>query len=191
MKRTIWGVVFLCIGLMFVLKSISDNEEDRSSSIGKSLVLGLIPGSLLLSFGIRAFRRRRIIIRKTLNMLEDLGYIDDDKLCEEFMMRKSTVRSYILEARSKGKISFEPRKLVPTEPKNNREREYLREILSATSADNYPEIDSLRFAEFKKAVLETTGSRRNIGCALVFIGYVPLTLYIIDIMRNKVIFYVC
>lgn len=110
MKRLVWGIILLSIGVLNFIANIEKLKTDPangdiSSGILISLILSTV-GGVLSYFGWRYIKQKREAAAIALRMIRDDGKLDAALLAQRMSLPEVDVRPMIIEAQRKGILPF-------------------------------------------------------------------------------------
>lgn len=98
MVRIIIGVVFICLFAIGTFNNLRSVQEPLGNIILLVFIL-LIPRFLLILFGRRAIRRRRMILQRSVAMFEKSEHIDPYEVSRELKLDEIFVRKTLWSAK--------------------------------------------------------------------------------------------
>ncbi|MBF0220545.1 MAG: hypothetical protein HQL49_13605 [Gammaproteobacteria bacterium] len=102
MKRFVWGVVLMVLG---VLSFIGANGADKDDAISGGFMF-LIAGAILTYYGNKYKNELKQTSEFALQMIRDDGKIDARELAQRVGVSEVDIRMYIAESQKKGVIPF-------------------------------------------------------------------------------------
>ena len=102
MKRFIWGIILIVLGLLAMLGA---KGTEADSAIGSGFIF-IVVGAFLTYFGNRYNQKVKQTSEFALQMMRDDGKIDARELAQRIGVSEVGIRSYIAESQRKGIIPF-------------------------------------------------------------------------------------